>query len=72
MNHENMLFVYPTDTVWGLGASIASPTAINKINQIKKITIKRPFSILFPTIAMIKDYFELPLLMSEEWIRYFF
>ncbi len=48
------IFVYPTDTVYGLGCMITNKQGIDKINQIK--TSKKPKSIMFSDIKEISQY----------------
>jgi len=69
---EREVFIYPTDTVWGIGASIYSNEANDQIAIIKKMPEKRPVSILFNDLSMIRDYFFLPLIMTDVFLENFF
>jgi L-threonylcarbamoyladenylate synthase len=48
------VIVFPTDTIYGLGANALSEDAISKIYKIKKRNINKPISILVRDIAMAK------------------
>lgn len=65
------IFIYPTDTVWGIGANIFSENSYNIICKIKRISPK-PMSIMFAEISSIKKMFDLPSEMSANWLRKFF
>lgn len=66
------VIIYPTDTVWGIGSSIYSEEAYNKIAQIKKTTTDKPLSIMFGSIEEIAEYFNCPLKMTPSWLKEFF
>ncbi len=68
----NTLFIYPTDTVWGIGGNIFSHEAYKHLLQVKKIEGERPFSILFSSIDNIYEYFDLPKKLSVDWYEKFF
>lgn len=51
--------LYPTDTVWGLGADATNFAAIEKIYQIKERPLNKSFIILFKDIEMLKEYGEI-------------
>ena len=49
-------FVYPTDTVYGIGG-ICTQEVMQNICNIKKRTINKHFSVIAPDISWIKDNF---------------
>ncbi len=51
----NRIFIYPTDTVYGLGCSIDSPS-VERIFEIKKRNKNTPLSIAFSSIEMAAEY----------------
>ena len=53
LNTGNIL-IYPTDTLYGLGADATNTSAIEKINQLKKR--KSPLSIMIETLTEIDKY----------------
>ena len=60
------------DTVWGIGGCIHSKKNYDEINIIKKINTNKPVSILFFPIDHIREYFELPKIISDNWMESFF
>ena len=66
------VFIYPTDTVWGIGASIYSEAAYKKIAAIKKTTTDKPLSIMFTDINALYKSFNFPEHMSVSWLRNYF
>lgn len=49
------VIVYPTDTLYGIGADIYNDSAIKKIFLIKKRSINQPLSIAVSSINNLKD-----------------
>ena len=50
---EGGVVLYPTDTVYGLGANIFDTSAVTRIFQIKQRSLLKPVSILIPDMAAI-------------------
>lgn len=51
------IIIYPTDTVYGIGCSIESRSAIDKIARIKGIKPgKERFSIIFDSLSQMSNY----------------
>ncbi len=51
------VIIYPTDTVYGMGCSIGSRKAIERIARLKGITPgKERFSLLFENLSQISEY----------------
>ena len=51
---EGKVIIYPTDTLYGLGADIYSESAIKKVFEIKKRPSKMPISVAVSDIEEIK------------------
>ncbi len=66
------LFIYPTDTVWGIGSNIYDEASFKEIARIKKTTTDKPLSIMFTDLSELKKSFRFPVEMNEEWLRLFF
>jgi tRNA threonylcarbamoyl adenosine modification protein (Sua5/YciO/YrdC/YwlC family) len=48
--------IYPTDTVYGIGASVADKNAIEKIHTLKRQRQDRPFSFVCSDLTHISEY----------------
>lgn len=51
------IFVYPTDTMYGIGA-LYTPENAEKVYAIKKRDEKKMFSIIAPSFQRIKDNYQ--------------
>ncbi|MFA6236480.1 MAG: Sua5/YciO/YrdC/YwlC family protein [Bacteriovorax sp.] len=69
---NNDIYIYPTDTVWGIGCSIYSRSGYEKIADIKKSEKNKPLSIMFGSIDDVVKYFQLPEGMTSVWMKNFF
>lgn len=54
------IIVYPTDTIYGLGADIYNKSAIEKIIKIKKISSNKLFSLICPDFQSISKWAHIP------------
>jgi L-threonylcarbamoyladenylate synthase len=52
------VFVYPTDTVYGIGGDATSEEAVQRIHDIKRIKERRPMSVMVSDPGMIEYYCE--------------
>ena len=50
------IFVYPTDTLYGLGGDATKKIVVEKIYALKTRDKDKPLSIILPSIAAIKKY----------------
>jgi L-threonylcarbamoyladenylate synthase len=71
LNNESV-FIYPTDTVWGIGASIYSEDARNIISNIKGSPENKPLSIMFADLNTLYNSFNLPTELNIAWLKDFF
>jgi L-threonylcarbamoyladenylate synthase len=71
LNNESV-FIYPTDTVWGIGASIYFELSKKKISEIKGSAEDKPLSIMFTSVEEIAKSFTLPTELSAEWLKKYF
>jgi L-threonylcarbamoyladenylate synthase len=49
------IFIYPTDTVYGLGCDAGNSKAVAKIKEIKDRDSDKPLSVIAPSIDWIKE-----------------
>ncbi len=66
------VFIYPTDTVWGIGCSLYSETGFNRISEIKKTEKNKPLSIMFNEFYDIYEKFNFPKEITLSWLETFF
>jgi len=59
------IFIYPTDTVYGIGG-IYTSEMVNKIFAIKKRDEKKMFSIIAPSFDWIDKHCEYPTTAGED------
>lgn len=66
------VFIYPTDTVWGIGCSLYSSIGHDRIAEIKKTSKNKPLSIMFASVKEIYQSFHFPEEMTLAWLEDFF
>jgi L-threonylcarbamoyladenylate synthase len=49
------IFIYPTDTIYGLGCNALNENAVEKIKLIKERDKEKPLSIIAPSLEWIKE-----------------
>lgn len=52
---KNGIVIYPTETVYGIGANIFSEDALNKVFAIKKRNAKKPISVAVSDFGMMDE-----------------
>jgi L-threonylcarbamoyladenylate synthase len=62
---DGAVFIYPTDTIYGIGCNALKPESVKKIREIKKRT-QNPFSVIAPSKQWIFDNCQ----VSEEAMRW--
>ena len=69
INHIRMgsIFIYPTDTIYGLGCNALNGDSVKKIREIKQ-RYTRPFSIIAPSKQWIKENCEITD-EAEKWLN---
>jgi L-threonylcarbamoyladenylate synthase len=66
------IYIYPTDTVWGIGGSIESRDVYKEIAQVKGTKSNKPISILFSSIEEMTQYISFKPIFSKEWLEKYF
>lgn len=54
--HDGKIFVYPTDTIYGLGCDAMQPARVRRIREIKQTD--HPFSVIAPSMGWIRENFD--------------
>ncbi|MFA5259068.1 MAG: L-threonylcarbamoyladenylate synthase [Candidatus Pacearchaeota archaeon] len=54
---KGKIFIYPTDTIYGLGCDATNIRSVNKIKEIKQRDLNRPLSVIAPSAQWIKENF---------------
>ena len=62
---EGKVFVYPTDTIWGIGCDATNSKAIDKIFKIKNRPAGKGLIILVDSVERLKDYVKHPSIYKE-------
>jgi len=66
---EGKVFVYPTDTIWGIGCDATNSKAIDKIYKIKNRPAGQGLIILVDSIERLKEYVVDPSPVAEDLIK---
>jgi len=66
---EGKVFIYPTDTIWGIGCDATNVKAIDKIFKIKKRPADKALIILVDSVARLKDYVKNPSPVAADLIK---
>lgn len=66
MQNQKQIYIYPTDTVWGIGCSIFSEDGYTDIAKIKQTKFDKPLSILFPNRKVLEEYFDLTAILNTK------
>ena len=66
------IIIYPTDTVWGIGAKATDKSSDQKIGEIKGTSLDKPLSLMFADDEMLSKYFELDFLPQNIKLNLFF
>ncbi|MBT4136204.1 threonylcarbamoyl-AMP synthase [archaeon] len=61
---QGKIFIYPTDTIYGLGCDAENKKAVSKIKSIKSRDKDKPISIIAPSIKWIKENCQIPSTMK--------
>ena len=65
---EGDIFIYPTDTIYGLGCNALIEESVNRIKEIKGRDKDKPLSIIAPSKQWIKDNLEIKEEIIEKYL----
>lgn len=54
--NKGKIFIYPTDTIYGIGCDATNVRLVNKIKEIKQRDADKPLSVIAPSIDWIKEH----------------
>jgi tRNA threonylcarbamoyl adenosine modification protein (Sua5/YciO/YrdC/YwlC family) len=63
---DGAVFVYPTDTIYGVGCNACNQGAVERVRELKNRSVA-PFSIIPPSQIWIQENLEL-LSVAKEWL----
>jgi len=63
---DGAIFIYPTDTIYGIGCDATNSKAVKKIREIKG-NFQRPFSVMVPDKEWIVENCDI--IMEEDWLN---
>ena len=66
---EGKVFIYPTDTIWGIGCDATNAKAIDKIFKIKNRPAGKGLIILVDSAERLKDYVKNPSPIAADLIK---
>ncbi len=66
------IFIYPTDTVWGIGAPLENQKLHELVAKIKGTEATKSLSLLFSSLSQIKMWMNFPKRMNDRWLNNFF
>lgn len=52
---QGKIFIYPTDTIYGLGCNAENKKSVDKIKKIKQREKNKPLSVIAPSMQWIKE-----------------
>ena len=62
------VFIYPTDTIYGIGCDARNPKSVNRIYKLKE-TREKPFSVIAPSKEWITKNCDVNGHFSKSWIK---
>lgn len=61
------VFIYPTDSIYGIGCDATNPELVEKVRELKNSTLQ-PFSVLAPSKEWVYEHCEVPP-QAKEWVE---
>lgn len=66
---EGKVFIYPTDTIWGIGCDATNVKAIDKVFKIKNRPAGKGLIILVDSVERLKEYVKNPSPITADLIK---
>jgi len=66
--NNGAVFIYPTDTIYGLGCDATNEGAVKKIKELKYRDADKPMSVIAPSVDWIKEHCEVTDEMIEKYL----
>lgn len=64
---KSEIFIYPTDTIYGIGCDALNENLVNGIREIKNRD-EKPMSVIAPSVEWILENFEVPRELIEKYL----
>lgn len=65
---QGKLFIYPTDTIYGLGCDATNKEAVARIKELKGRDKNKPMSVIAPNVAWIKKHCVVDDMILEKYL----
>ncbi len=62
------VFIYPTDTIYGLGCDAMNPESVKKVKELKYRDAMKPMSVIAPSVDWIKEHCEVTDDLIEKYL----
>ena len=62
------VFIYPTDTIYGLGCDATNSESVEAIKELKYRDADKPMSIIAPSVDWIKEHCEVDYELIEKYL----
>lgn len=69
---SEQIYIYPTDTVWGIGCDIYSEIGFLEIARIKKTSVMKPLTLMFTEVEQVMEIFTFPKSITKNWLEDYF
>ncbi len=66
---QGEIFIYPTDTIYGVGGNPFIKTVVDKINKLKSRTEKKQFILLINNLETLLNYVELEDKLHQDFLN---
>lgn len=62
------VFIYPTDTIYGIGCDATNEESVKKIKELKYRDADKPMSVIAPSIGWVKEHCEVTDDLIEKYL----